>query len=157
MGRRSRKRAAPSKRQQGAPLPAREPATSRAVTRRARHQAPPAPWGSFPLAELCVLIALGLAIAGLVVWGATGQLMLASAAALGSLAGVEVSLREHLAGHRSHTLVLAGLPSVIVLGAAFFAGVGQVPMLVAGAAVFAAGFFAWRRLFQRRSGGRSWR
>jgi len=104
-----------------------------------------------------VLIALGLGIGGLVVWGATGQLMLASAAALGSLAGVEVSLREHLAGHRSHTLVLAGLPAVIVLGAAFFADAGQVVMLVAAAAVFAAGFVAWRRLFQRRSGGRGWR
>jgi len=53
--------------------------------------------------------------------------------------------------------VLAGLPAVIVLGAAFFADAGQVVMLVAAAAVFAAGFVAWRRLFQRRSGGRGWR
>ncbi len=91
------------------------------------------------------------------VWGATGQLMLASAAALGSLAGVEVSLREHLAGHRSHTLVLAGLPAVIVVGVAFIVRARPQPMQAARAAAVAAGFVAWRRLFQRRSGGRTWR
>ena len=36
--------------------------------------------------------------------------MLAAAAALGSLAGLEISLREHLAGYRSHTTVLAAAP-----------------------------------------------
>src|SRR5687767_13063535 len=122
MGRRSRKRTAPAAAARGARPPAREFAASPAPARRHGRQPPPAPWGSFPLAELCVLIALVLGIAGLVVWGPTGQLMLASAAALGSLAGVEVSLREHLSGHRSHTLVLAGLPAVIVLGVGFFAG-----------------------------------
>src|SRR5712692_3733339 len=55
---------------------------------------PPAPWGGFPLVELVVLGALGLFVAGLIVRGTRGGVMLISALVLGSLAGLELSIRE---------------------------------------------------------------
>src|SRR3954454_5773310 len=69
---------------------------------------PPAPWGSFPLVELAVLAAIGLFVAGLIVRGDRGGVMVVCALVLGSLAGLELSIREHLAGFRSHTTLLAG-------------------------------------------------
>jgi hypothetical protein len=54
---------------------------------------PPAPWGSFPLVELLVLAAIGLFVAGLIVRGERGGVMVFSALVLGGLAGLELSIR----------------------------------------------------------------
>jgi hypothetical protein len=107
--------------------------------------------------ELSVLLALGLGVAGFVLGGRRGGIMLAGAAALGSLAGLEVSLREHLAGFRSHTMVLAALPAVLTMAVLFFARTPRGTLLLAGAAVFAAAFYLLRELFKRRSGGHGFR
>src|SRR5256714_15132488 len=72
---------------------------------------PPAPWGKFPLVELVVLAALILLPLSFVVGGARGRVMLTGALVLGSLAGLELSIREHFAGYRSHTALLAGAPA----------------------------------------------
>ena len=98
-----------------------------------------------------------LAIGGLIVWGPTGAVMLAAGAGLGSLAGLELSIREHLAGYRSHTVLLSGGMAVAVLAGSFFAGAPRAVTLIAAAVVFAAGVFALRELFKRRSGGLSFR
>ena len=37
-----------------------------------------------------------------------------------SLAGLELAIREHFAGYRSHTLVLAAVPAVAVLAVLFY-------------------------------------
>jgi hypothetical protein len=104
--------------------------------------------------ELCVLIAIVLGIVGIATWGERGRIMIACAAALGSLAGLELAIREHFAGYRSHSTVLAGGVAVAALAVMFFAGARtQFVMLVVGAAVFATAFFALRELFKRRSGG----
>jgi hypothetical protein len=103
--------------------------------------------------ELCVLLALVIGISGFVVGGDRGGIMLAAAAALGSLAGLEISIREHLAGYRSHTTVLAAAPSVLTMGVLFFAGAPQVVVLGAGIGVLATAFYLLRELFKRRSGG----
>ena len=151
MGRRSRKRAA-------APREARPPApASPAPVRRRRGERPQAPWGSFPLVELCVLLALIIGVAGFVTGGDRGGIMLAAAAALGSLAGLELAIREHVAGYRSHTTVLAAAPAVVTMGVLFFAGAPQIAMLGAGIGVFATAFWALRELFKRRSGGYGFR
>ncbi|MFL5819247.1 MAG: hypothetical protein ACJ76S_00990 [Solirubrobacteraceae bacterium] len=100
---------------------------------------------------------MGLSVAGIVVWGQRGQLMLAAGVALGSLAGLEVSVREHFAGYRSHTTVLAGTAAVVALAVLFFSHAPRGVMLGAGAAVFAAAFYALRTLFKRRSGGLGFR
>jgi hypothetical protein len=59
---------------------------------------PRAPWGAFPLSELTVLLAMAAALYGLLAWGSRSAVWALSAAAcLGSLAGLEVAIREHLA------------------------------------------------------------
>ena len=72
---------------------------------------------------------------------------------LASLGGLDTTLREHFAGFRSHSSVLAGLPAVIVAGALFF---GRPPWaaVAAGAVItFAAAFWWFRQAFGRRSRG----
>jgi hypothetical protein len=156
LGRRSRKRAsAPAPRRAAAP--ARESSPAPAPARRRGGERPPAPWGSFPLVELCVLLALIIGVAGFFTGGDQGGILLAAAAGLGSLAGLEVAIREHLAGYRSHTSVLAAAPAVLTMGVLFFAGAPRVAMLGAGIGVFGAAFWALREVFRRRSGGYGFR
>jgi hypothetical protein len=104
-----------------------------------------------------VLLALVIGVAGFVTGGDRGGMMLAAAAALGSLAGLELAIREHFAGYRSHTTVLAAAPAVLVLGALFFAAAPRVVMLGAAIGVFATAYWALRELFKRRSGGYGFR
>ncbi|HVS29139.1 MAG TPA: hypothetical protein VHE14_06280 [Solirubrobacteraceae bacterium] len=161
MGRRSRKRSALTAEERREAIAAREgdDAPRQAVARRrasggrARRDAvPPAPWHPFPLVELCVLIALGLGIGGFVVGGNRGGIMLAGAAAVGSLAGLEISIREHFAGYRSHTAVLAGAAAVVVAGAFFFARAPWVLVVAPAVAVFGVTFWRLRHAYKRRSG-----
>src|SRR3954465_8247694 len=106
MGRRSRKnrrarppaerpqRASVAEQADASPRSASTPAVAKPSSRRrARGEAPKAPWHPFPLVEICVLIALVLGIVGLVIWGQKGQILVACAAVLGSLAGLELAIR----------------------------------------------------------------
>lgn len=73
---------------------------------------------------------------------------------LASLAGLELALREHYTGYRSHTLLLAAGIGVPVLGVLLLAT--KLPTVVCVvAAVVAFGGSAWlfAQAFQRRSGG----
>src|SRR3954447_15717788 len=114
MGRRSRARraargtgAAPS-----APPPAPPPA-------RLTDERPKAPWHPVPLVELSVLVGLVLIVLGFVsgIDRDRGRLALFCGLALASLGGLDTALREHFAGFRSHSTLLAGLPGVVVAGA----------------------------------------
>ncbi|MFL5912252.1 MAG: hypothetical protein ACJ768_16975 [Gaiellaceae bacterium] len=121
---------------------------------------PPAPWGSFPLVELIVLAAIGLFVAGLIIRGVQGGVMVISALVLGSLAGLELSIREHLAGYRSHSTLLAGAAGVAAGMATFFAAghdAGRVAFLPVGLGVFLTAFWFLRQTFKRRSGGLGFR
>jgi hypothetical protein len=133
-------------------------APSRPGRRRPTEERPAAPWGRFPLVELVVLIALVILIIGFFVQGSKGVTLIATGITLGSLAGLELSIREHFAGYRSHSAVLAGAPTVIVLGAGFFL-IGWAPAVGLGAAllVFAVCFYLLREAFKRRSGGLGFR
>jgi hypothetical protein len=113
---------------------------------------PKAPWHPFPLVELAVLAGIILLILGLLDYGSDrGRAMLVSGMLLGSLGGLDTALREHFAGYRSHTTVLAGLPAVTLAAAAYFAG-APWPAVVAGAAIaFAAALFLLARAFRRRA------
>lgn len=123
--------------------------------RRAREEPPPAPWGSFPLAELTVLagiVALAIGIFG------GHPTAIGLGVVLAGLGGLEVAVREHLAGYRSHTTLLAGTAFVLVTGGLFYlAGLILAVCLAAGAVAFLAAFLALRRAFQRASGGLSFR
>ena len=116
---------------------------------------PPAPWGSFPLQELTVLVGLIMLgvgfFTGNLVWIGVGVV-------LGCLGGLELAGREHFAGYRSHTVLLAGTAFVLTVGVLYYiAGLILLVCLIAGAAVFAAAFLALRRAFRRASGGLSFR
>ncbi len=116
---------------------------------------PPAPWGNFPLAELTVLA--GLVSLAIGVIGAHPTL-LGVGVVLAGLGGLEVAVREHFAGYRSHTTLLAGTVFVLVTGGLFYlAGLILAICLGVGAAAFLAVFFLLRRAFQRASGGLSFR
>lgn len=126
------------------------------MSRKAKiDERPPAPWGRFPLAELVVLAGIVMLVIGLI-----GQIPTAIGVGvvLGGLGGLEVSVREHFAGYRSHTTLLAGTVFVLVVGGLFYlGGLILAICLAVGAAAFLAAFLALRRAFQRASGGLSFR
>jgi hypothetical protein len=103
--------------------------------------------------ELCVLSALALGIAGFVVGGGSGNVLLTGAVLIGSVAGLEVALREHIGGYRSHTALLAGVAAVATMALLFFARVDRATMVPIAIAVFVLAFLGWRALFKKRSGG----
>ncbi|HEX7059460.1 MAG TPA: hypothetical protein VF176_06370 [Solirubrobacterales bacterium] len=116
---------------------------------------PPAPWGSFPLAELTVLAGIVMLIVGIASQNLTA---LGVGVVLGGLGGLEVSVREHFAGYRSHTTLLSGAAFVLVVGGFFYlAGWILAVCLAIGAVAFVAAFVALRRAFQRASGGLSFK
>lgn len=116
---------------------------------------PPAPWGSFPLAELTVLGGIIALVVGVVSKSPT---TIGVGVVLAGLGGLEVSAREHFAGYRSHTTLLAGTVFVLVTGGLFYlAGLILAVCLAVGTVAFAASFYALRRAFQKASGGLSFK
>lgn len=145
------------------PAPAKGPATEPAAAkpspapRRRRLPAPDArpqaPWGSFPLVELVVLVAIVMLVGGAVVQGRQGAVMIAVGLVLGALAGMELSIREHFAGYRSHTLVLSGAAGVAVLVALAYLVPLWLPLALAIAvAAFVLAAWGLTGAFRRRSG-----
>lgn len=127
--------------------------SEKARKRSAIDERPPAPWGSFPLAELTVLAGIVVLVVGVVGASPTA---IGVGVVLAGLGGLEVSVREHFAGYRSHTTLLAGTVFVLVTGGLFYlAGLILAICLAAGAAAFLAAFLALRRAFQSASGGLS--
>jgi hypothetical protein len=139
-----------------AAAPGRHPPRAQA-RRRGRQDRPPSPWGSFPLVELTILIALVLLIVGFFVGDTRGIVMIAAGISLASLAALELTLREHFTGYRSHTSVLAGVVGVVVLGLGFVLAWPQLVKVGAGAAAFLLSFYLFREAFKRRSGGLGFR
>jgi hypothetical protein len=155
MGKRSRKRARPAAERVVEPPPERPPVASPPRAKRGRDDLPPPPWSPFPLVELCVLAALVIGAIGFFGDGRRSAILLACAATLGSLAGLEITIREHLAGFRSHTTVLALAVAVGAMAIAFFAGAPQLAIVAIGAPLFVTAFWLLRGAFQRKSGGYS--
>jgi hypothetical protein len=170
MGRRSRKRAL-----EGGPAPATTRA-ERDAARRARaasggrrraprpgrpsiDERPQAPWGSFPLSELVILLGIGLMTWGLLSWNSEGDLRFGAGLALASLGGLELSVREHLAGYRSHSSLLASATALIVVSLLALGPGPRVAWALLGiaAVVFGLAFYGLRELFKKRSGGLGFR
>jgi hypothetical protein len=167
VGRRSRKRAvaaATTRAERDAARRERadssvDTAPRRRPGRPTRDDRPPAPWGSFPLSELVVLLGIVLMGWGVLSWDSNGNLRFGAGLAVASLGGLELSLREHLAGFRSHTTLLAGAAAFAVVSVL---ALGPGPhvlwaLLVIAVAVFALAFYGLRELFKRRSGGLGFR
>ncbi|HXS33690.1 MAG TPA: hypothetical protein VN758_07965 [Solirubrobacterales bacterium] len=116
---------------------------------------PPAPWGSFPLAELTVLAGVVMLLIGIFGRSPTA---IGVGIVLAGLGGLATAASEHFAGYRSHTTLLAGTVFVVVTGGLFYlAGLILAVCLAVGAVAFVATFFALRRAFQRASGGLSFK
>jgi hypothetical protein len=103
-------------------------------------QRPPAPWHPLPLSELLILIGAIGTVVGLSRGLSNGGPPLIAGLAAVAIGTVEVTLREHLSGYRSHTIVLAVLPvivldSVLVLLIAPFGAPVKLAMLVLDAAL----------------------
>jgi hypothetical protein len=80
---------------------------------------PPSPFGGLPVSEVAIFAGL----IGLVVWLIRGgTVTLVVSLAVCALAVMEVTAREHFSGYRSHTTLLAAIPSVAV-------GIGIVSLL----------------------------
>jgi lysylphosphatidylglycerol synthetase-like protein (DUF2156 family) len=121
----------------------------------AADQRPPAPWGSAPLAELVILA--GIVALGIGMFGGNPTLVFVGIA-LAGLGGLEVAIREHFAGYRSHTTLLAGAAFILTTGLVLYIGDQILAVALAcGAFSFAVAFFLARRAFQRASGGLSYR
>jgi hypothetical protein len=166
MGRRSRKRALSTRAERDAARRERVQAgESSSPARRPRpgrpsaSERPSAPWGSFPLSELVILLGIVVIFWGLFSGGDQGNERVAAGLVLASLGGGELALREHLGGFRSHSSLLAGVAAFVAVTAVAI-GLGPVEiwvLLVIGVAVFAGTFYAMRELFKRRSGGLGFR
>jgi uncharacterized integral membrane protein len=116
---------------------------------------PPAPWGKAPLAELVILAGIVSLIVGI---AGPHPTAIGLGVALAGLGGMEVAIREHFAGYRSHTTMLAGAVFVLTVGLLFY--VFDQVLAVAlpiGAVAFAITFLLARRAFQRASGGLGFR
>jgi hypothetical protein len=135
---------------------ANRPARASARARR-KAERPPSPWGSFPLVEIVILVGLVLLIIGFLKGDTGGVVMILAGISLVSLAALELTLREHFTGYRSHTSVLAGFVGVFVLGLGFVFAWPQLVKVGAGAAAFAVSFYLFREAFKRRSGGLGFR
>lgn len=172
MGRRSRKRAGElesraerdaARRERSAAASAGDapspPRPRRRPGRPGLDERPPAPWGSFPLTELVVLLGIGVIVWGALSEGDARNQRIGAGLIIAALGGLELAVREHVAGFRSHSTMLAGVVAFVVVSAL---ALGPGPhvlgiLLIIGVAVFAGSFFALRELFRRRSGGLSFR
>jgi lysylphosphatidylglycerol synthetase-like protein (DUF2156 family) len=133
---------------------------NRAARGRSSHvsksdERPPAPWGNAPLAELAILAGIVCLCIG--IFG-SHQTLIGVGVGLAAVGGMEVAIREHFAGYRSHTTLLAGFVFVVVTGVLFYAAnLVLAYALPIGAVCFAVAFYLARRAFQRASGGLSFR
>jgi hypothetical protein len=176
MGRRSRKRAGGERAVAGPRSAGGSSRAERDAARRQRAEAatrsrggasrrggerPEAPWGSFPLSEIVIFAGIVLAVAGFVVQEKRGVAMILAGFGLVCLASAEVAAREHLAGYRSHSTLLAGFAAAVVVSAfVLIAGPFGVTIGIAlalGVAVFAVMIRYLRQVFRKRSGGLSFR
>lgn len=125
-----------------------------------RSEAPPPIWAPLPITELLILV--GLVVAGIGLFTKNGGLVLGGLALL-VVSSLELAVREHLAGYRSHTSLIAAVVAMLtavglgLLLNVLDVGLPQWPLVVVAVLVFAAMFRILQRLFRARSGGFAYR
>ena len=110
-------------------------------------QRPEPVWGSFPLVQLVVLAGLVLLVVG---FFSNNKTM--------TLGGLELSIREHFTGFRSHTTLLAAVAFGLSMG--ITAIVFKLDLgICLGISAVLAGVSAWLllKLFRYVSGGQNYR
>ena len=123
------------------PAPPPPPRASRSATAsRARSRV----WAPFPLTEIGMAAGLAIFVAGVLSDGRRAAWLLAVAVLMLVVVVAELCLREHFAGFRSHTLLLAVLPVAILDGLLVLAlGDALRGPLVLVAALGLAGALGW--------------
>ena len=161
MGRRSRKRGLSDSpgASNGEPSATKKPLKPDAAARRRARldEAPKPPWAPVPLTEICIFVGIIL-IAVALLGGSQRGLLIGFGLALILIATLELCLREHLAGYRSHSVLVAACSAVVLaLPLALLTGLSKVLLLAAAAVIFGLLWWLLRSLFRSRSGGMSWR
>ncbi len=97
-------------------------------------------------------------VAGFVVGASSVGPLLAIGFSLISLASLELAAREHRAGYKSHSTILALAVAVLIDAPLYLlTGFPYQVLLILGAAVFLAAFGGLRRLFAQVTGGLGFR
>jgi hypothetical protein len=87
-----------------------------------------------------------------------GFVMLVVGLGLASLAGLELAVREHFSGYRSHNLLFGGVIGVPIFGVLLLLTKVPTPVCVAlGLAAFGGAAYLSASAFRRRSGGALYR
>jgi hypothetical protein len=105
-----------------------------------------------------VLIGAVLLLAGFFVAPPRGPVMIGVGVGLASLAGLELALREHYAGYRSHNLLLGATVGLPLFAGLFLAT--KIPTAIcvaAGMVAFGGAAWLFAAAFRRRSGGALYR
>ena len=110
-----------------------------------------------PLVELAILSGLILIVAGFIVRGTSGGVLATGGIVLVALASLELAVREHVSGYRSHSALLGGAAGVAVAALGELAGVTRIAILLVAVIVGISAFAALRGMFQRKAGGLTWR
>jgi hypothetical protein len=111
---------------------------------------PKTPWHPFPLVELAVLVGIVLIVVGFLSRDSRrGRALVVLGVALASLGGLDTAVREHFAGYRSHTLVLALAPAVVATVVLAVAGAPFVIVPLIAVAVFGVVFTLLRAAWVR--------
>ena len=76
---------------------------------------PRPPWGNFPLSELVVLLGIVVIVWGALSDGDARNQRIGAGLVIAALGGLELAVREHLAGFRSHSTMLAGAAAFAVV------------------------------------------
>jgi hypothetical protein len=125
-----------------------------------RSEAPKPIWAPLPITELLILA--GLVVAAIGLFSKSTGLILGGLAML-VVSSLELAVREHLAGYRSHTsLISAVVAMVCAVGLGLLlnladVGLPQWPLLFVAILVFAGMFRVLRQTFKERSGGLTYR
>jgi len=153
-----RKRRSPAQQPRGARAPRREHREQRRLAAESQRRAanrtlgtvgerPEGPFGGIPVSELAILAGAVAFVVGLVGGGGPPLYVGLVVVALGV---VEFTAREHFSGYRSHTTLLAAMPTLGV-ATALELTVGspsdRLALLALVVPVYAALFFALRRRF----------
>src|SRR4051812_42041295 len=135
-----------------APVPA--PAPAAPPRKRSADDRPAAPWGSFPLTEIVIFIGVILLVVGFFIPPPQGLVMILVGGGLASLAGLELSIREHFAAYRSHTLLLSAAVGVpVFVGSLIATKLSPALCVAAGLLAFGGAAYFLTSAFRRRSGG----
>jgi hypothetical protein len=106
---------------------------------------PQPPWAPFPLTEIGMSVGLAIFVAGMLSGGPRGTWLLGVGVCVLAVVVVELCLREHFAGFRSHTLLLAVLPVAVLDGVMVraFGDALRGPLVLAAALALAAALGWW--------------